>query len=303
MLGVSYLFDKNLTYFSWPNKEEMESIFNVVTTEKTRKIIKVINVMINIIIPMFLCLLTKCNLIVLAFSFVLVDVILNFIEYHIAVIRPHKRLQDGVLSYARSEFDEKQSQIEDLINKMGVYIDNRSNGTIHDYHKWEDDVEDLKSFMKYEKDWMEKKLIPFKEEEIKTMQKPAKDYSSKQQYFLAFEERLSHYISNCDLVCLRVVHQSIKNLIKTLSEREIGYELIPTMFYVYIDELQKVIDKIKVLDNEQRKEHISNLIKVADAFSKNVDRLVFKIQNEQSEEIDIGLSVLLKELTEGGDII
>lgn len=291
-------------YSSWPNSADMESIFQVTTNDKTKKIVKVANYAANIFIPALVCILTHCNLLIVGASFILTDIILNLIEYYIAVVKPHEKIRSGLLSEAKDKFNATIGQKEMLSTKIEMFKTSKNKksedvGTYDDYCNWTDNVEDLETFIKYETDWMEQKLIPYKEEEIKSVQKPAKDYTDKRQFFVAFDEKLGYYINSYKLTCLNTVQNAIKSLVSTLDERQDGYEMVPSMFYVYIDELQKILEKIKNLKAPQMKEHIDDLTKVSNALSDNINRMVFKINNTEAEEIDIGLSVLLKELEDG----
>ena len=292
------LFDTSLTYLQGPSHEDREDIAKIVLDEKTRKILKISNITANIVIPATVCLTTNCNLLIVFGSFIATDIAMNLIDHYITVIKPHQALRDGLLSNAKNHLKTIQERRDALSSKVDRYNDGKkSNGdTFDQYLSWQDELDSLDVFLEYEKDWIEKKLIPYKEEELKTMQAPAKDYSDKKLFFASFAGQIQQYITLYNIACLKPVERAVKSLMEILDSKPNGYELVPQMLYVYINEFQKTLVKVSTLTNSQMKEHIDDLVKVSNALSKHLNNLVEKIKNTDSAEIDLSLSVLIQEL-------
>lgn len=292
------LFDANLMYSKGPSCEDREKIANVVLEERTRKILKTSNIMANILIPAIACLCSNCNLLIVFIAFLATDILMNLIDHYLIVMRPHYVLREGLLSEAKKLLQskiERRDLLETQINQYS-YDKRKKEWTFSEYCAWQDEKEDLDLFIEYEQDWVNNKLIPYKEEELRTMQKPVKDYTDKQQFFATFAGQIHQYITLYGLNCLKPVAQSLKSLMTILETKQNGYELIPQTLYVYINELQKTLVKISSVTNEQREEHTQDLVKVSNILSKNINRIVEKIKNTDAAEIDVSLSVLIQEL-------
>lgn len=288
----------SLTYLQGPSYEDREEIAKIVLNEKTRKILKFSNIAANIVIPAAVCLSTNCNLLIVFGSFVVTDIIMNSIDHYLTVIRPHKVSRNGLLVDAKNSLKSLIERRDSLDNKIKLFQDGKKqkDWTFSQYTDWQDEKEALDLYIQYESDWIDKKLTPYKEEELQTMQKPTKDYSDKQQFFATFAGQVQKYINFYNIACLKPVDKSLALLISTLNAKPNGYELVPQTLYVYIDELQKVLLKISTMTNSQIKEHTDDLVKVSNMLSKNIIQLVEKIKNTESAEIDLSLSVLIQEL-------
>ena len=77
-----------------------------------------------------------------------------------------------------------------------------------------------------------------------------------------------------------------------------GYSLISSNLYLYLDELQNILNKWGELSEEQKQKYESDVKKISVALSKNIDELNSRISKLETEDLEVSISVLLKELTD-----
>ncbi len=295
------IFDEQLTYTPSPTFKERVSIGKVTLTENQRTWLIVGLALGCGALPLTVFVLTGFNFIFGGLTFVLADLIWGIIHYHYSVIVPHKTMQQEILGMSKKRVKDLEANIDDLNKKYRFWVDTDgpTEMTEKEVEELEDEILMLQTYLQFEKAWVDDKLTKYKQEELDMLQKPVKEYEEKRMFFEEFKERLELHISKNNLTCLQVVLDSLDNLMSTLDKRPEGYELVPTMFYIYIDELQKIVAKICRREQEQIDTHMQDLTNVANALSQNMNRMVNRIQDSEASEIDVGLSVLLKEL--GGE--
>lgn len=289
------LFNEKLTYTPGPTLKERIAIGKVVLTNNQLAWFIAAMVLSCIILPVAIFFVTGYNFIASGIAFILADILCESAHYYFSIIAPHKsRIQEplGMTKDRIEQWESKMTLMENQYQKQSL----KSFNDLAELSALSDDIENLKTYLKYEKSWTEEKLTAHKKEELTIAQRPVKEYEEKKVFFTEFKERLEMYISLHKLDCLQVVLDSIADLISVLDKRPNGYDLIPTMFYVYIDELQKIITKINEREKEQVQIHMQDLTKVATALSQNINRMIERIYESEATEIDIGLSVLLREL-------
>ena len=290
-----FLFNSNLTYFKIPTIYDRERIANVVLNKDEREKYKKMNLIINIVVPIIICLLTDCNLIAAGVSFVLTDIVLLAIDEYLLVIKPHEEI-------LMQPLEETQTNLKKI-------IDLRDNSLAHDCssHKHLDDsnmcglcqtLSSVDTYLEYETDWIENKLMPIKEKEFQEDNKNSQDYENKKEYWLMSKERLNYFASQYDeMDCLAEVSKSIDLLIEAVQDNENGFEMVPINLYLLMDELKKTLNKISVLKEGQKQTCIDDLQKVSSALSQHINDLVKRVEASETKDIEISLAVLLKELT------
>lgn len=301
------LFNQNLTYVTDPSLEEREKIARIVLGPQTTKLLKISNWIVNIIIPIIVCYFTNCNLITVAISFVLTDILLCAIGDHMIIHKPHQEISENLLSCTRRDLEMTKEKRDNLRDKMDAF--KRVNCTSKCQmdcdrcaaEDMKDELEALNTYIEFERDWVEMKLAPMKEAEMAAVvameQKPTKELTEKIEYFTIFAEKIDYFVANHDFTFLRPVKDSVNRLITILKTKPDGYSLIPRTLYLYIDELQKVLGKLTGLQESQMDDYMEDLVKVSEALSKNVNDVIAKIEQIDAADIEVTLSVLINELT------
>ena len=68
--------------------------------------------------------------------------------------------------------------------------------------------------------------------------------------------------------------------------------------YAYLDELQNILNKWVDLDDAQKKIYEEDIIKISTAIGNFITSLNNRIVRLETEDIEVGISVLLSELEE-----
>ena len=283
--------NKDCTYITKPTVEERQQISQIVLDEKKRKILNIISYATNIIIPLIVCGITKCNLIAIAISFILVDFILLKIDEQITIIKPHKKLLGCSIFETQQTFSEIKKQRDEMMHNWLHTPSSNTSGNIGKY------LRSLDTFIKFENEWMEQKFNLIKEAEMKEDKRKSDEYENKREYFVVFKTKISYFINQYEMPFLQQVNESIDNLMQKLDTHSDGYNLVSTTMYIYMDELQNILNKMSGLDETRIKTYYFELERVAVALSQNIEHLISRIESAETEDIEIGISVLLKELT------
>lgn len=301
------LFNSNLTYVTDPSWEEREHISRIVFGLKPTKLIKIANWIINIVIPINVCYFTNCNLIAVAVSFILTDIMLCAIGDYMLIHKPHQEVSENLLSYTRQDLEATKERRNQLQVRMDDYkskncsIKCDRNCAHCAASEMRDELEALNTYIEFERDWIEMKLAPMKEAEMAEIvameQKPVKEHVEKMEYFVGFAEKIDYFLENHNFTFLKPVEDSVDRLLYLLKTKPEGYSLIPRTLYLYMDELQKVLGKLTIVQEAQMNEYMGDLVKVSEALSRNLNNVISKIEQIDAADIEVSLSVLINELT------
>ena len=100
---------------------------------------------------------------------------------------------------------------------------------------------------------------------------------------------------------LSPILKSMNTLIATLDKKPMGYGLIPNTLYIYLDELQNILERLIGLEDEKRERYIKDIEKISTALSENIETLIDRITKLETEDIEVSITVLLNELTRNED--
>ena len=156
----------------------------------------------------------------------------------------------------------------------------------------------MDTFINEEQRWIDSQLEKIKEEEIQEDTRQSKDFSDKTEYFTATRDKIEYFAKTHKVKFLNDVIGSLNILNDTLAQKPIGYTLIPGTMYAYLDELQNILNKWVDLDDAQKKIYEDDIIKISTAIGNFITSLNNRIVRLETEDIEVGISVLLSELEE-----
>ena len=127
---------------------------------------------------------------------------------------------------------------------------------------------------------------------------------------LAIQKALTYgSLSNMKIDNMRLEHQEklIKDAEKVAAEevkgeevpqpeKEVGFTLISNTFYIYLDELQGILEKFFSLNKGQKEEYFGKVEKLSELIEDHISSLVKRIEKLEVEDLDINIDVLLSEL-------
>lgn len=317
-VGLSEFFDKEYSY----GISSLERIVNADKTyppsvvEKHKKINTYLNIAFCLFV-LFLCdfqIFANWNIVKIGVAFVIFDIVLGFVDNYLVNVKPYKenaKLKD-VTKYQKY-VSELEKKVEELGKKKAAFA--KENCAKCSYRYWYSGVgvntyrcekslqHQCPIFQEY--DWYDKELYYHKRkleallEEMKTEQvlsneKVSSDYQDKLVYFKDMQIKFEHLSKKSK--GLTPVSKSLKNLITLLETKPIGLTFVPNTVYIYLDELQTISTKLEGLDKEQQERYADKFGKVAKALSENIDDINRRIDNYETEDIEVGLNVLFSEL-------
>ena len=136
----------------------------------------------------------------------------------------------------------------------------------------------------------EKKVLLQKDE------KKSSDYENKVLYFETTVEKIDFLKNEYNLTFLTELKTSIENLIDIIKKKDNAILMVNRTTYLYLDELQKILNKVVELDGEKKESYISDIEKISKALAKNINNTISQIEKSDIEDIDVGISVLMQEL-------
>lgn len=303
------LWNRNRPYKKRLTADERYEIAEQITTKKTIRNVEIANTIINVAVPILLLLIVWNKklpyvLLILGIAFVITDVILCTIDNLIFVIFPYKRTTNMSLSKAQKRLDIVKAKNEELNQKLKQHYEkcddcwtrNCSRCDLHENERWDKRV--LSDFIKDEEKYINKELEKIQEEEIKADTKKSKDYTDKLVYLTAIGEKLKYFKKSYDMVFLKSVVDSVSTLKTILEKKPIGHSLISSKLYIHLDELINILTGWEGLSDAQKDIYMESIKSLSEKFTENINHLVKRIEKLETENIEVSISVLMKELTD-----
>lgn len=260
-----------------------------------------INLLINIGVPIYLFCFAKVSLLEIAIAFVLTDIILVFINYIFFYFIPYKKTMRLSLDGVQKRID-KMSIEKDKLEKYLLKSSNRYSDSYRDYSN---DITKLNRFISVEQQYLKTEYEKIAKEEIKKDVRVSKDFEDKQEYFQRCGERLRYYINDYKMDVLSPVLQSVMKLKNILKQKPSGMEIVPNTLYIYLDELLNVADSLTRLDDEQKAKYKEDVEKVSLGIRTTIANLIDRINRLETNDIEVSLNVLMQELKkeQNGDVV
>ena len=110
------------------------------------------------------------------------------------------------------------------------------------------------------------------------------------------KRELKYFIDKQKVEYLKPVYKSIKKLIDILNEKEVGFTIISSSFYIYLDELQGILEKFFSLNDKQKSEYTKKIEKLSILIEDHINSLIKRIEKLDVEDLEVNIDVLLQEL-------
>ena len=305
------IWDRTSEYRTKLSSEDREQIaFNISTPSNLKKAER-INWAINVIVPIITFLIFDLNIIAFGISFIITDLVLCFADQMLYVTIPYKRNQNMSLDEVQKRLDKLKEKKEKLSNELDEFRAKECKGCRYYYYNSctecrsvkiaVNELRTLSAFIEQEEEFLKKEFEKIKEKEVEGNNKKSKDYSDKKQYLIDIRDKLKYYKTKKDMEFLAPVLKSVKTLISTLDKKPMGYSLISNTLYIYLDELQSILEKIGTLEEVKKNKYISDIEKISIALSENIDSLINRITKLETEDLEVSITVLLNELNRKED--
>lgn len=281
---------------------EKESVVEEIATPDTISRVATISLLLNIFVPATIAVCTEWNLWIFVASFIVFDIILCTLDWLIFFAIPYRKTMNVTLDEAQKRLSAIEAKRDSLKQTM---MDNaRCDGECHKCWRTRCNHFELSgmriynAFIKDEKKYIEeelKKLEAKKAEE--EVNKQSKDFTDKKEYLASASLRIKVLIENDNMDFLSQTYEAIEDLRGTLERKPIGYTMISDMLYIYMDELLKIVAQLKDLDSDQVEKYMPDVQKISKYLSQHVNEIEDRIIKLETDDIEVGIAVLLKELS------
>lgn len=305
------VWDRSSEYITKLSPEEREDIALNISTPRSLKRAQKINNLLNFVVPVLIFGVFGFNLIAFAISFIVFDIILCFMDQLIYVVFPYNKTKNMSLEAVQKRIDDLKAEKDKISKSLEEFRKKECCGCRYHYYDNCTDCSDvrlavnemraLNEFIKSEESYLNKELEKIKEKEVAANNKTSKDYSDKKQYLIDIRDKLKYYKNKKNMTFLEPVLKSVKILISTLDKKPMGYALVSNTLYIYLDELQKILEKLTSLDETKKDVYIKDIEKISVALSENINSLINRISKLETEDIEVSITVLLNELTREGE--
>ena len=103
-------------------------------------------------------------------------------------------------------------------------------------------------------------------------------------------------INNIKEILLDIV-EKLNKLTGMLTERPERLQVVPRTLYVYLDELQLILNHYSELSKEKKNDYSDEIEKVCKALAENIQHTINRVDAFNTEKLEVSLETLLQELT------
>ena len=271
--------------------EESENLLKKYALNDTITFHNTVNNIINFIIPAILFVVFKFSILKLVLAFIITDIILIFFNYIILHFIPYLKTKNLSINGVEKRIDKMVAQKEKLYEQL-TYVSWNSDA----HYILEKDIDKLINFIKIEKKYLKTENKKQKEKQITDDKRKEKDFENKVDYFKNYITRTEFYIADKDMSFLVPVKESLEKLINILEKRPIGLTMIPQTLYIYLSELNIIIEKVNNLGANHISIYSKDIENVSNGLHDNILDIVKKIEQYDTDDIEVGIAVLLQEL-------
>lgn len=303
------LWDRNTGKISKTSSEDREELARQNCTKSFLRNVKRGNTIVNIAVPAGIFVLCGFDLIALAAGFIATDVVLCLIDNEVFVRSPYRKAKKMSLEDVESRIERmklqreaKQKEISKLRSKYCNDCSSYSGWSRSECTSCEtmsclcSDVAKLNDFINSEMSYLQSEKGKIRDKEIENNNKKSAEYQNKLKYFEDVRDRLKYFIDKKNVDFLKPVYDSIKRLICVLEEKEIGFTIISSSFYIYLDELQGILEKFFTLNDKQKSEYIGKIERLSKLIEDHINSVINRIEKLEVEDLEVNIDVLLQEL-------
>ena len=303
------LWDRNTGKISKTSSEDREELARQNCTKSFLRNVKRGNTIVNIAVPAGIFALCGFDLIALAAGFIATDIVLCCIDNEVFVRSPYRKAKKMSLEDVESRIERmklqreaKQKEISKLRSKYCNDCSSYSGWSRSECTACEtmsclcSDVAKLSDFIQSEEHYLATEKGKIKDKEIENNNKKSAEYQNKLKYFEDVRDRLKYFIDKKNVDFLKPVYDSIKRLIGVLEEKEIGFTIISSSFYIYLDELQGILEKFFTLNDKQKSEYIGKIERLSKLIEDHINSVINRIEKLEVEDLEVNIDVLLQEL-------
>ena len=117
-----------------------------------------------------------------------------------------------------------------------------------------------------------------------------------------YRQEITYYVENHNISSISCVGDAIDNLLGAVNQKSAGVKLISNNLFVYFNELKYILEKYITLNNENKEKYNITITEIAERLSANIEEICDNIEKFETDDIEVSMSVLLKELKESKNL-
>ena len=288
------------------NPDKRESVVQEIATPDTVSSFRLVGRLLNIFVPATIAVCTEWNLWIFTISFILFDILMCSLDWLIFFVIPRWKTMHVSLEEAQRRLPLYEEKREKLFKKI-IAEEGCDGECINCWHTRcgglkDDELKIYDAFIRDEKRYIESELKKLEIQKAESEgNKQSKDFTDKKEYLASASLRIKVLIENEKMDFLKPTYQAIEDLRETLNKKPMGYTMISDMLYIYTDELLKIVAQLKDLDEEQVNKYMPDVQKISKYLSQHVNDIEDRIIKLETDDIEVGIAVLLKELSDKGE--
>ena len=129
--------------------------------------------------------------------------------------------------------------------------------------------------------------------------KKSAEFGDKIKFFETMSLKINDFatnINNIKEILLDIV-EKLNKLTGMLTERPERLQVVPRTLYVYLDELQLILNHYSELSKEKKNDYSDEIEKVCKALAENIQHTINRVDAFNTEKLEVSLETLLQELT------
>lgn len=295
--------------------DDREYVISSMLSKDEELLLNFVDILINVTIPAIIICFFKFNLLAFAIGFILTDIILNTIDWICFIRIPYNKTMNASLPYLQKRLEKINNKVAKIDMELESQRKKHCNGcsgyrgNSFSYHCSDCEyVEDLlrekrrwKDIQEQETKYINRELEKINQEKAQNDTRSSKDYTDKKEFLINSKEKFKYYKTKHDMSIVTPIIKSLKELIKILEEKPIGYSMISTKTYLYIDETLNILEQLINMDEDLKERYLDKISQISNELARTVNELIERIERLEVEDIEVSMTVLLNELTKSED--
>lgn len=277
-------------------------------SRKVRDRCSSLNIVMNVICAIlgYIFLFSNGHYFLFALSFVLVDFLLTLLDSFVVVFLPilsDKLFNKMSLSKRKKYITKLEKQLQEQEKARDNYCKNCSGAGYNSNCRYSCEVQsglevikELRNKIQEQTKQVQSMEKQLEEEEKNASNKILDVHKEKLEYFKQTKQTLKTFSNKYTIESLVEVVGGLGRLIKALQKKPIGFDLISSKVYIYLNELLTIVTKIETLDEDKKDYYITQLEKLSNSLVTYINSWVERVDKFETQDLDISIDVLIQEL-------
>lgn len=176
--------------------------------------------------------------------------------------------------------------------------DNKGGDSMWDYNTRYNVIDYLREWIKEERAYIDTLQKAPVKETVEDVESDVWDASEKIKVgkLMSYRNKISEYVTTHHMKFLSNTESALVSLIDIVHQKPIGIRLVSNNLFVYFDELFYILDKYKGFSDKNVSKYNTTIQQISNKLSENIRKIVYRIEKFETDDIEVSMNVLLKEL-------